>query len=85
MIPSWILILNQGGKNIFSTSLLEHKDNIWVFVPQVSARCFKGNVGSVQLLVQPEAQDTAEDLLNHWKWIKILSYVQTCEGRQWLV
>lgn len=84
MIPSWIIhkISNQGGKNIFSTSLLEHRDNIWVFVPQVSARFFKENIVSVQLLAQPEAQDTVEDLLNHWKIIKILSCVQTGEGRQ---
>lgn len=36
-------------------------------MPQVSARCFKGNTGSVQLLAQPEAQDTAEDLLENNK------------------
>lgn len=81
MIPSWII---HKRKNIFSTSLLEQKDVTGILehllpVPQVSARAFKESAGSVQLLAQPEAQDTAEDSL---ETNQILSCVQAGGRRQ---
>lgn len=75
MIPSWIV---HKISNLFHQFARTQGQHLGLCAPGFSSVL----QGLVQLLAQPEVQDTGEDLLNHWKIIRILSCVRTGEGRQ---